>query len=64
LLYTIPMLPMLLMINSGLLILATIFLIIAIGHAILTLTWTLLAVAAVIFFLVLVSEVILAFYSS
>lgn len=55
------MLPLMLAINSGLLFLATVFLIFAIGHAILTLTWTMLVAAAVIFAILLVSELILSF---
>lgn len=58
------MVPMILTINSGLLVLATIFLIIAIGHTILTFTWTMLIYAVVIFFLLLVIEIALSFYLS
>ncbi|MBI5003980.1 hypothetical protein HZC00_02715 [Candidatus Kaiserbacteria bacterium] len=58
------MVPMILTINSGLLVLATIFLIFAIGHTILTFSWTMLAYAAVIFLLLLLSEIAISFYMS
>jgi len=57
------MVPKILAINSVLLVLSTIFLIIALGHAILAWTGTLLIYATVIFLLLLASEFILSLYS-
>ena len=54
------MISTLLTINSGLLILATIFLIFAIGHTILTLSWTMLIAAVIIFLILLAGEIILS----
>ncbi|MBI2030160.1 hypothetical protein HYT05_00910 [Candidatus Kaiserbacteria bacterium] len=58
------MVPMILTINSGLLVLATIFLIIAIGHTILTFSWTMLIYAVVIVLILLAVQIALSFYLS
>ena len=58
------MAPMILTINSGLLVLAAIFLIIAIGHTILTFTWTMLIYAVVIMVILLAIQLALSFYLS
>jgi|GEM_PF-3767731 len=58
------MLHILITINSALLVLATIFLVFAIGHAILTWSGTMLLYAIVIFVVLLISELVLSLYSS
>ena len=58
------MVPVILTINSGLLVIATVFLIFAIGHVILTFTGAVFVYAAPLFIILLISEIILAFHSS